>query len=151
MRLHLLERTQRLSRPPEAIFPFFADARNLERITPPWLGFSVVTPEPIEMRAGTLIDYRLQLYGIGLSWHTEIALWDPPRRFVDVQLSGPYRVWHHTHTFTPDRDGTVMRDVIRYGLPFGPLGELVRALFVRRALDDIFAFRRKEVARILDA
>ena len=151
MHLHVFERTQRLSRPPEAIFPFFADALNLERITPPWLGFSVVTPEPIEMRAGTLIDYRLKLYGIGLNWHTEIVLWDPPRRFVDVQLSGPYRVWHHTHTFTPDPEGTVMRDVVRYGLPLGPLGELVRALFVRRALDDIFAFRQKEVARILDA
>ncbi len=151
LRLHVLERTQRLALPPETVFPFFADASNLERITPPWLGFSVVMPEPIEMRAGTLIDYRLKLYGIGLTWHTEIALWDPPRRFVDVQLSGPYRVWHHTHLFTPDGDGTIMRDVVRYGLPLGPLGELIRVLVVRRDLERIFDFRQKEVARILDA
>jgi ligand-binding SRPBCC domain-containing protein len=151
MRLHLLERTQRLSCPPEVVFPFFADARNLERITPPWLSLSVVTPEPIEMRAGTLIDYRLELHGIPLSWHTEIALWEPPWRFVDVQLSGPYRVWHHTHAFAPDGDGTIMHDVVRYGLPLGPLGELARLMLVRRDLDGIFDFRRKEVARILDA
>jgi ligand-binding SRPBCC domain-containing protein len=151
MRLHLLERTQRLSHPPEAVFPFFADALNLERITPPWLGFSVVSPEPVEMRAGTLIHYRLKLHGIALSWHTKIALWDPPRRFVDVQLSGPYRVWHHTHTFAVDGGGTIMRDAIRYGLPLGPIGELARALLVRRDLDAIFDFRHKEVARILDA
>jgi len=151
MRLHLLERTQRLSRPPDEVFPFFADALNLERITPTWLGFSVVTPEPIEMRAGTLIDYRLRFHGSALSWHTEIALWDPPRRFVDVQLAGPYRVWHHTHTFEPDCDGTVMHDVVRYGLPLGPLGELARMVFVRRDLDRIFDFRQQEVARILGA
>ncbi|MBA3420731.1 MAG: SRPBCC family protein [Thermoleophilaceae bacterium] len=151
MRLHLLERSQRLSRPPDDVFPFFADALNLERITPPWLGLSVLTPEPIDMRAGTLIDYRLELHGIALSWHTEIALWEPPRRFVDVQLSGPYRVWHHTHTFSPDGDGTVMRDVVRYGLPLGPLGELARVVLVRRDLEDIFDFRQREVARILGA
>lgn len=151
MRLHLLERSQRLSRPPEEVFPFFVDALNLERITPPWLGFSVLRPEPIEMRAGTLIDYRLKLHGVRLTWRTEIALWDPPRRFVDVQLSGPYRVWHHTHTFEPDRGGTIMRDAVRYGLPLGPLGELVWAMIVRRDLESIFDFRQKEVVRILDA
>lgn len=151
MRLHLLERTQRLSRPPDEVFHFFADALNLERITPTWLGFSVVTPEPIEMRAGTLIDYRLRFHGSALSWRTEIALWDPPRRFVDVQLAGPYRVWHHTHTFEPDGDGTVMHDVVRYGLPLGPLGELARMVVVRRDLDRIFDFRQQEVARILGA
>ncbi len=151
MRLHVLERIQRLSRPPEEVFTFFADALNLERITPPWLGFSVVTREPIEMRAGTLIDYRLKLHGIPLSWHTEIALWDPPRRFVDVQLSGPYRVWHHTHAFEPDGDGTIMRDVVRYGLPLGPIGELARLVLVRRDLDGIFDLRQEEVARLLDA
>ena len=151
MRLHLLKRTQRLSRPPEEVFSFFADALNLERITPPWLGFTVVTPEPIEMCAGRLIDYRLKLHGVALSWHTEIAIWDPPRCFVDVQLSGPYRVWHHTHTFEPDGDGTTMRDIVRYGLPLGPLGELARLLVVRRDLERIFEFRQKEVVRLLDA
>lgn len=151
MRLYVLERTQRLARPRDEVFGFFADALNLERITPPWLGFSVVTPEPIEMRAGTLIDYRLKLHGVALSWHTEIALWDPPLRFVDVQLSGPYRLWHHTHTFESDGDGTVMRDVVRYGLPLGPLGELARAVLVRRDLEGIFDFRQAEIGRLMDA
>ncbi len=151
MRHHKLVREQRLPQRPDEAFEFFADALNLERITPPWLGFSVVTRKPIEMRAGTLIDYRLTFHGASLSWHTEIALWDPPRRFVDVQLAGPYRVWHHTHTFEPDGEGTVMRDVVRYGLPLGPLGELIRVLLVRRDLDGIFDFRQKEVARVLDA
>jgi ligand-binding SRPBCC domain-containing protein len=151
MRLHLLDRTQRLSRPPDDVFPLFADALNLERITPPWLGFSVVTPEPIEMRAGTLIDYRLKLHGIALNWHTEIALWDPPRRFVDVQLAGPYRVWHHTHSFAPDGDGTIMRDVVRYGLPLGWLGELAHLALVRSDLERIFDFRHAEVPRLIAA
>ena len=149
MRLHVLERAQRLDPPPEDVFPFFADALNLERITPPWLGFRVVTPAPIEMRAGTRIEYRLKLHGIGLRWHTEIVLWDPPRRFVDVQCSGPYRLWHHTHSFGRERDGTIMRDVVRYGLPLGPLGELADALLVRRDLERIFDFRHRETARLL--
>jgi len=151
MALHVLERTQRLDPPPDQVFSFFADAGNLERITPPWLGFSIVTPEPIDMRQGALIDYRLELHGIPLSWHTEIGLWDPPHRFIDVQLSGPYKLWHHTHTFEPNGGGTLMRDIVRYALPLGPLGEMARALLVRRDLDQIFDFRVEEVARLTAA
>ena len=146
MSVEVLRREQRLPHPPEQVFPFFADARNLEAITPPWLGFRVVTPEPIDMRAGTLIEYRLRLRGVPLRWRTRIAVWDPPRRFVDVQLSGPYRLWHHTHDFEPDgAGGTIMRDSVRYALPFGPLGRLAHALVVRRDLDAIFAFRQAAV------
>jgi ligand-binding SRPBCC domain-containing protein len=151
MGVHVLRRAQRLPRPPEEVFPFFSDASNLERITPPWLGFRIVTPQPIRMREGTLIDYRLKLHGIALSWHTEIALWDPPRRFVDVQLSGPYRLWHHTHSFEPDGDGTLMRDTVRYALPLGALGEIAHLAFVRRELNRIFDFRVEEVARSMSA
>ena len=146
MSVHILRREQRLPGTPESVFPFFADARNLEAITPPWLGFRVVTPEPLDMRAGTLIEYRLKLRGVPLRWRTRIAVWDPPRRFVDVQLSGPYRLWHHTHDFEPDGDGgTVMRDTVRYAIPYGPLGRLAQALVVRRDLDAIFGFRREAV------
>jgi ligand-binding SRPBCC domain-containing protein len=151
MRLHVLERVQQLPRPPGEVFPFFADALNLERITPPWLGFRVVTPEPIEMRRGTPIAYRLRLHGIPLSWHTEIVQWDPPRRFVDVQVSGPYRLWHHTHSFEPSGEGTVTRDVVRYALPLGPLGEIAHLVLVRRDLEAIFDFRAAEVERALAA
>ena len=149
MRLHLLEREQWLPQPPERVFEFFADARNLEEITPRWLGFRVVTPEPIEMGEGTPLDYRLRVRGLPMSWHTRIDVWDPPRRFVDRQVRGPYRYWHHTHAFSPHGDGTVMRDAVRYALPLGPLGELAHATLIRRDLERIFDFRHETVARLM--
>jgi ligand-binding SRPBCC domain-containing protein len=147
--IHTLEREQRLAAPPEDVFPFFEDAYNLEAITPRFLGFAVTTPRPIEMRAGALIEYRLRLHGFPIRWRTRIEEFDPPHRFVDAQISGPYALWHHTHTFEPDGDGgTVMRDHVRYSLPFGPLGELARVLFVRRDLDRIFDFRAAAVRKL---
>ena len=146
MSVHVLTREQTLPAAPAEVFPFFGDALNLEAITPPWLGFRVVTPEPIEMHAGTLIEYRLKLRGVRIAWRTTIAVWDPPHRFVDVQLSGPYRMWHHTHDFEPDgQGGTLMRDTVRYALPFGPLGAIAHGLLVRRDLERIFDFRRDAV------
>jgi ligand-binding SRPBCC domain-containing protein len=146
-RIHLLERTQRIDRPLAQVFPFYADAGNLERITPPWLGFEMVTPTPIAMAAGALIEYKLHLHRIPISWRTRIETWEPPRRFVDAQLRGPYILWHHTHTFREDSPGTtILDDRVRYALPFGPLGEIAHALFVRRDLERIFDFRRDAVA-----
>jgi ligand-binding SRPBCC domain-containing protein len=148
MSVNILTREQLLTAPPAEVFPFFGDARNLEAITPPWLGFRVVTPEPIEMAPGTLIEYRLRLHAVPIRWRTTIAVWDPPRRFVDVQLSGPYAMWHHTHDFEPaPGGGTLMRDTVRYALPFGPLGAIAHRLLVRRDLARIFDFRQAEVAR----
>ena len=142
MRVHLLRREQVLPGPPEEVFPFFADARNLEAITPPLLRFEVVTPAPIAMGAGTLIQYRLRLHGIPVSWLTAIQAWDPPHRFVDVQVRGPYALWHHTHTFADRGDGTtLMRDEVRYAIGFGPLGALAHRLFVARDVAAIFDFR----------
>jgi ligand-binding SRPBCC domain-containing protein len=145
MRAHLLERSQRLARPPEEVFPFFADAFNLQAITPAWLHFRVLTPEPVTMAAGTLLEYRLRLHGVPLRWLTRIEVWEPPVRFVDVQVRGPYRLWHHTHSFEPAGDGTLMGDRVRYALPLGPLGELAHAVLVRRDLERIFAFRHAAV------
>lgn len=146
MRLHVLTREQRLPEPPEETFELFGDARNLEGVTPPWLGFRVVTLEPITMAPGTLIAYRLRLHGAPIRWLTRIEVWEPGRRFVDVQVSGPYALWHHVHEFEPDGNGgTVMRDTVRYGLPFGPFGGLAHALFVRRDVEAIFDFRREAV------
>jgi hypothetical protein len=148
VRIHVLEQEQRLPAPPDAVFPFFADARNLEAITPPLLRFRVLTPEPIVMRRGTLIQYRLRLRGVPVSWLTSIQEWDPPHRFVDVQVRGPYALWHHTHDLASDgAGGTVMRDTVRYAIGFGPLGELAHRLLVRRDLEAIFAFRAEAVAR----
>jgi ligand-binding SRPBCC domain-containing protein len=146
MSVHVLQREQALPGAPEEVFPFFSDAHNLEAITPPWLGFVVTTPRPIDMHAGALIEYRLKLHGAPLSWRTTIAVWDPPRRFVDVQIRGPYALWHHTHDFEPDgRGGTTMRDTVRYALPLGPLGRLAHRLLVRRDLAAIFDFRQEAV------
>jgi ligand-binding SRPBCC domain-containing protein len=145
MRVHVLERSQRLPRPPGDVFPFFADAFNLEAITPQWLRFRVLTPAPVTMAPGTLLEYRLRLHGLPLRWLTRIEAWEPPVRFADAQVRGPYRLWHHTHSFEPDGDGTVMRDRVRYALPLGPLGELAHAALVRRDLDRIFAFRQAAV------
>ena len=150
MHIHELVREQRLEAAPERVFPFFADALNLEAITPPLLRFAVVTPGPIPMAVGTLIQYRLRLHGIPVSWLTSIQEWEPDRRFVDVQVRGPYALWHHTHTFMPDGGGgTRMVDHVRYALPAGPAGEAAHRLFVRRDLERIFAFRAREVARLL--
>jgi ligand-binding SRPBCC domain-containing protein len=145
--VHLLERSQRVELPLERAFEFYADAHNLETITPPWLGFEVTTPAPLEMRAGTLIDYRLKLHGVPVRWRTEIEAWEPPRRFVDVQVSGPYSLWEHTHGFEPAGAGAVLiHDRVRYALPLGPLGLLAHRLFVRRDLERIFDYRRQAVA-----
>jgi ligand-binding SRPBCC domain-containing protein len=150
MRVHVLEREQRIAAPPEDVFPFFQDAYNLEAITPPFLGFRVVTPRPVDMRVGALIEYRLRLHGVPVRWRTRIEMFDPPHTFVDVQLSGPYRLWHHTHVFEPDgRGGTLMRDRVRYALPLGPLGGVAHLLFVRRDLRRIFEFRQRAVVRTL--
>jgi ligand-binding SRPBCC domain-containing protein len=148
--VHVLERSQRLALPATRAFAFYADALNLEAITPPWLAFRVATPGPIEMRTGTLIDYRLRLHGVPVRWRTRIEAWEPPERFVDVQVRGPYALWEHTHTFEPDgAHAVVIRDRVRYALPFGPLGRLAHALFVRRDLERIFDHRRRAVAYAL--
>ena len=149
VRVHELKRVQRLPGTPDDVFPFFADARNLEAITPPLLRFEVVTPDPIEMRVGTLIQYRLRVHGLPVRWLTSIQAWDPPHRFVDVQVSGPYALWHHTHEFRADGDTTVMTDVVRYSIGFGALGELAHRLFVGRDVDAIFRFRESAVPALL--
>lgn len=127
--------------PRAEVFPFFADARNLETLTPPWLHFEVLTPEPIAMRAGVRIDYRLRVHGIPLRWQSEISVWEPPVRFVDEQRRGPYRLWHHEHTFEERDGGTLCGDVVRYAAPGGPLRPLIERLLVRRDVERIFAFR----------
>lgn len=147
---HTLRRVQRLAGPPEAVFGFFADAGNLEAITPAWLGFEIVTPRPIEMRPGALIEYRLTLHRIRLGWLTRIEEWEPGVRFVDMQLAGPYRLWHHTHAFAPDgHGGTIMTDTVRYALPFWPLGEIAHRALVARDLAAIFDHRARRVAELV--
>lgn len=148
MAQHLLERAQHIPRPRREVFAFFADARNLERITPPTLRFLILTPGPIPMRGGTSIDYRLSLFGVPFGWRTLIEAFEPESRFVDTQLRGPYRRWRHTHLFEDAPGGTLMRDRVEYELPLGPLGDLAHALAVRRQLRAIFDHRRDVIARL---
>ena len=146
---HDLYREQLVPRPLDEVCGFFAQAGNLERITPPWLGFGLLTPEPVEMDTGTLIEYRLRLHRIPLRWISRIELWEPGRVFGDVQVKGPYRLWHHRHEFRPAGGETLVRDRVRYALPFGPFGELAHSAFVERDLARIFAYRYAAVKRLL--
>ena len=126
----------------ERVFPFFADAANLQRITPPELDFRIVSPMPIEMKEGTLVGYRLRLMGVPFEWLTRIAVWNPPIEFVDEQVKGPYRTWIHKHLFVETPGGTRIHDAVTYALPFYPLGELA-APIVQLQVRRIFAFRAR--------
>lgn len=139
--MYTLERTLVVPRPIDEVFPFFADAANLERLTPPLVGFTILTPLPIVMQTGTLIDYKIRVNGIPLRWRTLIESFDPPHSFVDTQLRGPYARWHHTHTFREVPGGTELGDRVEYSLPLGPLGKIAHALFVKRQLRTIFDYR----------
>jgi ligand-binding SRPBCC domain-containing protein len=142
---HIIERKQKIGRPRTEVFEFFADAGNLERITPPELNFQIVTPQPIAISRGTLIDYRLKLRGIPITWKTEITQWNPPFDFVDTALRSPYRQWIHLHTFEESAyGGTLMTDLVRYRLPLEPLGDIAHFV-VRRELEYIFDYRFKVI------
>jgi len=146
--IHSIDRRQLVHAPVAQVFECFSRARNLEELTPPWLRLSVVTPEPIEMRAGTLIEYRLRVHRVPLRWISRIDEWQTGARFVDRQVRGPHRLWCHTHEFAADPRGTLIADSVRYELPFGPLGTLAHAGIVRRDLERVFDYRRQRVERL---
>jgi ligand-binding SRPBCC domain-containing protein len=145
---HLLERSTWIARPIDEVFAFFADAGNLERITPPELRFRILSRLPIEMQKGAIIEYRLALFGVPFGWRTMIDHWEPPYRFVDRQLRGPYSEWVHTHLFTPERHGTRMDDRVDYRLPLGPLG-LPALPLVSHQLRRVFDYREATIQRLL--
>lgn len=148
---HVLTRSLTLDLPRAEVFDFFSDAANLERITPPELNFQIISPQPIDIRQGTLIDYQLKLRVFPMKWRTEITVWNPPFEFVDEQLKGPYKQWIHRHAFTElEKNKTLIEDEVRYRLPFEPFGDAAH-FFVRRELNYIFDYRQKTVARILQS
>jgi ligand-binding SRPBCC domain-containing protein len=149
MRTHALELEQRIPRPVAEVFAFFSQARNLERITPPWLRFSLVGEGPAELSEGSLIDYRLRVHGMPVRWTSLIEVWEPGAAFVDRQLHGPYHLWRHRHEFVAAGRDTIVRDHVCYALPLGVFGELAHLLLVRRDLERIFAFRRRTVEELM--
>ena len=132
-----------LPRPLDEIFAFFSNAANLEVLTPPWLHFRILTPKPIAMRDGTLIDYSIRVHGIPISWQSEITNWNPPHRFIDVQRRGPYTHWVHTHSFADVNGGTRVGDSVEFDVPFA----FAAAWFVKRDVERIFAFRTEALKR----
>ena len=149
MRIYLLEREQVVDKPLEETFEFFSRPENLARITPSQMGFNILTPSPINMGAGTVIDYTIKIAGLDIHWRTLISSYDPPYGFTDEQLKGPYAYWHHRHLFEKFGKGTRIYDMVSYALPFGILGSLVHSLFVKRQLNRIFDFRYSAIERIL--
>jgi len=147
LRIRELVVESEVGRPIDEVFAFFSDASNLERITPRFLRFRIVTPLPIAMREGALIDYRLRLHGVPIRWRTLISAWEPTRRFVDEQLRGPYRLWRHEHTFEDRGGSTLVRDRVEYAHWGTALGE---RLMVRPSLERIFAYRTERTAEILE-
>jgi uncharacterized protein len=141
----VFETQQWIPRPLAEVFSFFADAHNLERITPPQLKFRVLGMSTPEIGAGTLIYYRLSLHGVPFGWKTLIESWEPGKSFVDTQLKGPYKLWHHTHTFVEKDGGTLMTDRVRFELPFAWATGWFVGGFVRREVEGIFAYRRKVI------
>ncbi len=153
MREELLIVTQDLPRPRSEVFPFFADPANLERLTPPWLNFRVLTPEPLPRGEGAVFEYRLRVRGLPLFWRTLIESYEEGSRFVDRQVVGPYALWHHTHTFEdlpPSAEfpegGTRITDRVRYRVGWGLFGRIAAALLVRRDIERIFAYRKQVLA-----
>lgn len=145
---YTLDREQWVPASLDDVFAFFADAGNLERLTPQWLRFQILTPQPIQMFPGTLIDYRLHWHGMPMRWRTEITAWQPPNHFEDLQLKGPYKLWCHTHRFQAVDGGTRICDRVEYSLPFGIAGRMMHVISVRRNVERIFEFRDRKVREI---
>jgi ligand-binding SRPBCC domain-containing protein len=145
MKIHTLGKRQFVPAPLERVFGFFSRPENLSKLTPPGLGFVILTPSPIEMKPGALIDYTIRLFGFRVRWKTLITAYEPGRFFVDEQLRGPYSFWHHSHFFGEAPGGTIVRDEVRYALPLGPLGELAHSLVVKRQLRAIFSYRERVI------
>lgn len=151
MKPRTLHRELWLPRRRDEVFPFFADAANLNLLVPEYLRFGILTPPPIEMRRSTLIDYRLRLRGIPVRWRTLISAWEPPSRFVDEQVRGPYRLWRHEHRFEDRDGGTLCIDHVDYAVPGGVLEPLIHRLLVRRDVEHIFDYRRRRMTTLFPA
>jgi ligand-binding SRPBCC domain-containing protein len=145
VRTYTLSFAQQVARPLLEVFDFFSRAENLEALTPPWLNFKILDVKPQPVQQGTLINYSLRVHGIPLRWTSEIVEWEPPHRFVDLQLRGPYKLWRHEHRFEPRDGGTLISDTISLALPLGVLGQMAYKIKVKSDVDEIFTFRKEKI------
>ena len=150
MKIYSLKRELEIYKSIDIVFSFFEKPENLSRITPSNLNFNIITPTPIEMKIGTLIDYTINLIGFKMHWRTIITSYNPPFSFVDEQLKGPYKYWHHKHEFESTEKGTIIRDYVNYALPFGILGRLAYNVYVGVQLRDIFDYRASIIISIFE-
>ncbi|HDR05408.1 MAG TPA: CDP-paratose 2-epimerase [Candidatus Marinimicrobia bacterium] len=150
MKIYTLKRKQILPKPLKELFAFFARPENLQQITPPELGFQIITPSPIVMEKGSLIDYQIRLSGFPFRWRTLITNYNPPHEFVDEQIKGPYSYWHHRHQFYTEGDTTVIEDTVTYTIPFGILGRILHTLFIRKKLRKIFEYRKDIIEKLFE-
>jgi len=148
MKTYSFETQTKLNKPLREVFPFFANAENLNAVTPPWLKFEILTPLPIEMKVGIIVDYQIHLHGIPIRWRSKITEWDPPRKFTDVQIKGPYCFWMHEHFFIAEGDQTRMIDRVEYAVPGWLFAPLIHSLFVKRDLAKIFQYREQRFLEI---
>ena len=150
MKLYTLESNQFINKPIEEVFQFFSKPENLSVITPAKLGFKILSPNPIKMEVGRLIDYNIYLMGIPIHCRTLITDYEPPNMFVDQQIKGPYAMWHHTHTFHKVKGGVEIKDRVVYSIPFGFLGRLLNYLWIKRDLNNIFLHRKKVIDKLFE-
>jgi ligand-binding SRPBCC domain-containing protein len=148
MRTYNLRCEMLVQRPISEVFPFFENAHNLARITPDWLKFTVLTPDPLDMKVGLEIEYKIRLLGVPMNWKSVIAEYEPPFHFVDEQVQGPYRYWHHSHDFRPEGGGTRVIDSVDYALALDPLSRIAHAVMVRHQLNAIFRYRQEALSKI---
>tara|TARA_X000000368_G_scaffold346469_1_gene285798 strand:+ start:1618 stop:2106 length:489 start_codon:yes stop_codon:yes gene_type:complete len=148
MKVYELSASHHVDAPLEKVFNFFSKPENLSKITPAKMGFNVLTPSPIKMERGALIDYTIKVFIFPLRWRTLITAYDPPNKFVDEQLKGPYSFWHHTHTFEANNNGVVIKDVIKYSIPMGILGRVLHYLWIKNDLKKVFDYRKEVIDRI---
>jgi len=150
LKVYTFKKEQKISKNILEVFDFFSRPENLAIITPPKMKFQILTPSPIEMKEGALIDYTVRILGFPIRWRTLITKYDPPNMFVDQQLKGPYSIWHHTHTFTKISDNeTLIRDIVAYSIPFGLIGRIVHSLYIKKDLEKIFLYRKNKISDLL--
>lgn len=150
MKIHTLHKEQFVTHPLRDVFAFFEKPENLATITPPSMGFRILSPPPIEMKQGAVFEYSVKVMGVRLRWKSLISAYTPPFSFVDEQLVGPYKFWHHTHAFSEVDGGTRISDSVRYAMPFGVIGNLIQKLVVKRQLDGIFCHRARVINSLFE-